>query len=112
MASNSLLHRAWMASFPLFAILAFAPGLRADTTLQNMQAAFNGESNAHARYLAFSQQADKEGYADVANLFRAAARAEQIHASNHSEVIKQLGAEPKANIVAPQVELTRENLAA
>lgn len=112
MASRSLLYRTGIASFPLFAILAFAPALRADTTLQNMQAAFNGESNAHARYLAFSQQADKEGYADVANLFRAAARAEQIHASNHAEVIKQLGAEPKADIAAPQVESTRKNLEA
>src|ERR1700751_4519365 len=40
----------------------------ATTTLDNMQAAFNGESNAHARYLAFAAQADREGYGEVASL--------------------------------------------
>ena len=67
-------------------------------TLQNLQAAYNGESNAHARYLAFAEQADREGYPQVAVLFRAAARAEEIHLTNHAAVIRQLGATPKANI--------------
>ncbi|UWZ84591.1 rubrerythrin family protein [Occallatibacter riparius] len=110
MKSNCLVQRVWLALLAIAAIVAFAPGIRAATTLENMQAAFNGESNAHARYIAFAQQADKEGYRDVANLFRAAARAEQIHASNHAEVIKQLGAQPKADIENAQVKSTRENL--
>ena len=29
------------------------------STLDNLQAAFNGESNANARYLAFAQKADE-----------------------------------------------------
>lgn len=82
------------------------------TTLDNMQAAYNGESNAHVRYLAFAKQADKEGYGQVASLFRAAARAEQVHASNHAAVIQELGATPKANIEEPAVKSTRENLEA
>ncbi len=95
------------------ALCAFAGGAQAaTTTLQNMQTAFNGESNAHARYLAFAQKADSEGYGEVASLFRAAARAEQIHAGNHAEVIKQLGATPQAKIEAPDVKSTRENLGA
>jgi rubrerythrin len=80
------------------------------TTLANLQTAFNGESNAHARYLAFAKAADKEGYAPVASLFRAAARAEEIHARNHQEVIAGLGASAKANIETPDVKSTRENL--
>ena len=44
-------------------------------TLEHLQAAFNGESNAHARYLEFAKQADAEGCGPVASLFRAAARA-------------------------------------
>ena len=52
------------------------------STLDNLQAAFNGESNANARYLAFAKKADEEGYGQVASLFRAAARAEEIHAAN------------------------------
>lgn len=84
----------------------------ADVTLQNLQTAYNGESNAHARYLAFAERADEEGYVAAATLFRAAARAEQIHARNHAAVIKQLGGIPKAEIESPVVKSTRENLQA
>lgn len=82
------------------------------TTLENMQAAYNGESNAHARYLAFAKQAETEGYGEVASLFRAAARAEKIHATNHAAVIQELGAAPQANVEEPAVKSTRENLEA
>ena len=84
----------------------------AATTLDNLQAAFNGESNAHASYLAFAAKADAEGFAPVASLFRAAARAEERHARNHSEVIRKLGATPVAMIAPPPVNSTRENLEA
>lgn len=79
-------------------------------TLNNLQAAFNGESNAYARYKAFAQQADRERYGEVASLFRAAARAELFHARNHAEVIRQLGAQPQAKLEKPEVKSTRENL--
>jgi len=36
------------------------------STLDNLQAAFNGESNAKAKYEAFSLKADEEGYKSVA----------------------------------------------
>ncbi|MGE5612081.1 MAG: rubrerythrin family protein [Bacillota bacterium] len=84
----------------------------AGTTLENLQAAYNGESNAHARYLAFAEKADAEGYGKVASLFRAAAKAEEIHAANHAKVIKSLGAEPKADLKKPEVKSTQENLQA
>jgi rubrerythrin len=84
----------------------------AATTLDNLQAAFDGESNAHAKYLAFAKKADAEGYGRVAVLFRAAARAEEIHAGNHARVIRSLGAEPMADIHAAEVKSTRENLQA
>ena len=88
--------------------------VNADTTktLTNLQAAYNGESNAHARYLAFAQKAEAEGYAQVASLFRAAARAEEIHASNHAAVIKKLGAAPEADIKKAEIKTTAENLKA
>jgi rubrerythrin len=79
-------------------------------TLDNLQAAFNGESNAHAKYLAFAAKADEEGYGQAASLFRAAARAEEIHAANHGEVIKKMGAVPQATIETPEIKSTRENL--
>lgn len=80
------------------------------TTLDNLQAAFSGESNAHAKYLAFATKADAEGFAPVASLFRAVARAEERHARNHSEVIRKLGATPVAIIEPPPAKTTRENL--
>jgi len=101
-------------AFGLIVVLAamFAPSAQAapSKTLDNLQAAFNGESNANARYLAFAKKADEEGYGPVASLFRAAAKAEEIHAATHAAAIKQLGAEPKADVKAPVVKSTKENL--
>jgi rubrerythrin len=48
----------------------------------------------------------------VASLFRAAARAEQIHLTNHAAVIRQLGAEPHVIIEMAVVRSTKENLEA
>ena len=82
------------------------------TTLDNLQTAFNGESNANARYLVFAKKADEEGYGRAASLFRAAARAEQVHFERHAKVIKELGGVPTANIETPVVKSTPENLKA
>ncbi|HET9100216.1 MAG TPA: rubrerythrin family protein [Acidobacteriaceae bacterium] len=100
------------ASAVFLMAVSTAAGATAGTTLQNMQTAFNGESNAHMRYLAFAEQADRENYGEVASLFRAAARAEAVHASNHAEVLKGMGAVPQAKLESPQVKSTRENLEA
>jgi len=52
-------------------------------SMQNLQDAFAGESQANRKYLAFAQQAEKEGFKQVAKLFRAAAEAETVHAHSH-----------------------------
>jgi len=80
------------------------------TTVQNLLAAFEGESNAHARYIAFAAKAGADGLHGAASLFRAAARAEQIHAANHARVIRQLGGEVTCEIHAVEVKTTLENL--
>lgn len=64
---------------------------------QNLKDAFAGESQANRKYLAFAKQADKEGYAQAAKLFRAAAEAETIHAHSH---LRALGG----------IKSTKENL--
>ena len=79
-------------------------------TVQNLLAAFEGESNAHAKYTAFAAKADDEGLHGAASLFRAAARAEQIHASNHSRVLHQLGSRSECEIHPVDVKSTLENL--
>jgi rubrerythrin len=81
-------------------------------TVQNLLAAFEGESNAHAKYTAFAVKADADGLHGAASLFRAAARAEQIHAANHARVIKLLGGEAQCTIHEVAVKTTLENLKA
>jgi rubrerythrin len=70
-----------------------------DMTEGNLKAAFAGESQAHMKYLAFAAQAEKEGFANVARLFKAIAYAEQVHATNHLRTFGGLGA-TKDNLVA------------
>lgn len=91
--------------------LSSAGDANGSKTLENLQAAFNGESNAHAKYLAYSKKAEEEGYLKVAALFRAAASAEEIHLNNHAKVIKDMGASPKAEIKMPDIKSTKQNLA-
>jgi len=79
-------------------------------TLDNLQEAYNGESNAKARYEAFAVKAEAEGYLGVAGLFKAAALSESIHAAKHAKAIETLGGMPKAELKAPVVKSTRENL--
>lgn len=108
---KSVIVRASKTSLPLLAAMTFAVSTQAaTTTLQNMRAAFNGESNAHARYPSFATQADSEGDGEAASIFRAAARAEEIHARNPADVIKSLGAVPHATINRSDVKSTRGNL--
>jgi len=52
-------------------------------TIENLQTAFAGESQANRKYLVFAEKADKDGFPQIAKLFRAAAHAETIHAINH-----------------------------
>ncbi|MFO7728247.1 MAG: rubrerythrin family protein [Desulfonatronovibrio sp.] len=66
-------------------------------TQKNLEEAFAGESQANRRYLGYARQAEKEGFPQVAKLFRAVAEAETVHALTH---LKHMGA----------VKSTRENL--
>jgi len=58
---------------------------------QGLMDAFAGESQANRKYLAFAEQADKDGYAQIAKLFRAAAAAETIHAHAHLRAAGRIG---------------------
>ncbi len=84
----------------------------ASQTLSNLQAAYEGESNATIKYTAFAIKAEVEGFPRAAALFRAAARAEQVHAAHHARIILEMGGTPTAVIHAPEVKSTRENLQA
>jgi rubrerythrin len=60
-------------------------------TERNIQEAFGGECKANRRYLFYAEKAEKEGYPQVAKLFRAVAEAELVHARNHLNVIDAIG---------------------
>ena len=81
-----------------------------EITIKNLLAAFEGESNAQATYAAFAAKADEDGLHGASSLFRAAGRAEQIHAANHARVIKQLGGEAMCEIHPIEIKTTLENL--
>ena len=57
------------------------------TTLDNLKAAFAGESQANRSYIAFAKKAEAEGFKQIAKLFRAAAEAETVHALAHLRVM-------------------------
>ena len=57
-------------------------------TIDNIQIAFAGESQANRKYLAFAKKADQEGFPQIARLFRAAAAAEAVHAANHFRALE------------------------
>ena len=80
------------------------------TLVEVLRAAFEGESNVQARYCEFAGKADGEGWHGVASLFRAAARAEEIHAANHGRIARQLGGHIEYVSHDVEVKSTLENL--
>src|SRR3974390_2787077 len=60
-------------------------------TIDNLKEAFAGESQASQKYLAFSKKAEKEGFKNIAALFRTAAQAERIHAEGHLGALNGIG---------------------
>jgi rubrerythrin len=61
------------------------------TTKENLKEAFAGESQAFQKYLAFSKEAEKAGFNNVAKLFRTTAQAERIHAEGHFAALGGIG---------------------
>lgn len=80
-------------------------------TIDNLQAAYKGEVTAKAKYIAYAQKAEQEGFPQISSLYRAVSAAEHIHAGNHQSVL----AESKVVVptIKPEftVKTTKENLA-
>lgn len=56
---------------------------------------------AHMRYIIFADIADREGFHNVARLFRAISYAERVHAENHYNRLKDLNVGAKVVAGAP-----------
>ncbi|MDD3476466.1 MAG: rubrerythrin family protein [Sulfurimonas sp.] len=60
-------------------------------TQENLEVAFAGESKAYQKYIAFAKQAQKDGFTNIAKLFRTTAEAEKIHAEGHLKALEAIG---------------------
>ena len=105
----------FLASLIAASVLAVnaVAGSASAETIKNLNAAYQGESNAHNRYQAFAKQADIEGHAQVAKLFRAAAAAEAVHRDTHKATILKVGGTVDTVVLDPVTPgTTAENLSA
>ncbi|WP_017651465.1 rubrerythrin family protein [Fortiea contorta] len=87
------------------------------TTVQNLEAAFGGESMANRKYLFFAEVARKIGFKDLAKLFQETAEQETQHAFSHFVLLhpelvvenpEALSAEQKREIMSRCLSLAIE----
>ena len=64
-------------------------------TIENLHTAYAKEVNRQQKYARFIKQADKDRLPGIANLYRAVARSEEIHAANHATLLRKHGVEPQ-----------------
>lgn len=57
-------------------------------TEENLYKAFVGEATAVLRLKGYAEKAEKEGYPQMAHLFRAISAAEEIHALKHLRILR------------------------
>jgi rubrerythrin len=86
------------------------PDAPVSQTLRNLLTAYEGENNASIKYTGFALKAEVDGFLRMASLFRAVARAEQVHAAHHARLISKLGGTPHGSILSCDIKSTRENL--
>lgn len=72
-------------------------------TIENLRAAFAGESQANRRYTYFSRKADEEGFPEVSALFRSVAEGETAHALRHFDYMRKVG-DPVTKVPVPDVK--------
>lgn len=60
-------------------------------TAENLKTAFAGESQANQKYRAFAKKAERDGFPNIARLFRTTAEAERIHAEGHLGALDGIG---------------------
>lgn len=60
------------------------------TTTENLSDAFAGESQAFQKYSAFAKKAEREGFVNIAKLFKTTAQAEKIHAEGHLKALEAI----------------------
>ena len=74
--------------------------------------AFQRETDAHLRYVAFAEGANREGYKGIAYMFTAFAASEGVHARNFKGLLTRLGARANAAPTTIKRGTTKQNLIA
>lgn len=87
-------------------------GIEDLTVIRNLETALEEEMKNTAAYKAYALRAEEEELPGLASLFRATAKAEQIHASNHARVLRHMGGSTMPDVPRPRVDSTFENLKA
>jgi len=65
-----------------------------EMTKKFLEDAFAGESMAHMKYMIFAEDAEQKGPTKLANLWKAIAYAEFVHAKNHFKALGKFGEVP------------------
>ncbi len=100
--------RSLFALFVVVVAIGAAPPLSVRYTLEK---ALANEREAAARYDACAQKAEEEGFLGAASLFRAAARAERVHAARFEQALRERGnTVPEPNVQVPAIGSTADNL--
>lgn len=60
-------------------------------TEENLKQAFANESQANQRYRAFAKRARRDGYPNIARLFKLTSEVERIHAQSKLNAINEIG---------------------
>lgn len=86
--------------------------LKGSKTERNLLTAFAGESQARNRYTYFADQARKEGYVQIADVFEETANQEREHAKRFFKFLEGGMVEIRGTFPAGVIGKTSENLAA
>lgn len=79
-------------------------------TIKNLQQAITGEANASAKYTAFAERAHADSLPNIASMFRAISRSEDVHRDNHMAELKKLGVQFTPVVAPVIVDSTLANL--
>ena len=77
-------------------------------TEENLKVAFSNESQANQKYRAFSKKARKDGFPNIAKLFKLSSETERIHAQSNLSALKGIGSTLE-NIKAAIARESNEN---
>ena len=70
-----------------------AKEVKPEITLQNLQTAYNQEMRISNEYALFSENAEKNRFGAIANLYKAVSRSEKIHAEMAAALLRSKGVE-------------------